>query len=234
VASPDGAEGSVTIHADARLYAGLFDGTEAATLALDPARKAYVHLVRGRLTVNGQALAGGDAALLSGEASLALTGGEPMPVFDLAPDFPLHTPTPEKRNPTMSKIVVVFHSGYGHTQRLAEAVAKGAGADLLAIDAEGNLPEAAWAALNAADAIVMGTDLHGHRELAVQEVRRRLQQGLVHPGVEGQGVCRLHQQRHDERRQAVDAALPVHPGHAAQRDLGGHRPDAVQQQGPAQ
>jgi hypothetical protein len=38
----------VTIHADARLYAGLFDGTEAATLALDPARKAYVHLVRGR------------------------------------------------------------------------------------------------------------------------------------------------------------------------------------------
>ena len=57
----------------------------------------------------------------------------------------------------MSKIVVVFHSGYGHTQRLAEAVAKGAGADLLAIDAEGNLPEAAWAALNAADAIVMGS-----------------------------------------------------------------------------
>ncbi len=60
----------------------------------------------------------------------------------------------------MSKIVVVFHSGYGHTQRLAEAVAKGAGADLLAIDAEGNLPEAAWAALNAADAIVMGSPTH--------------------------------------------------------------------------
>lgn len=57
----------------------------------------------------------------------------------------------------MSKIVVVFHSGYGHTQRLAEAVAKGAGADLVAIDPEGNLPEAAWAALNAADAIVMGS-----------------------------------------------------------------------------
>ncbi len=57
----------------------------------------------------------------------------------------------------MSKIVVVFHSGYGHTQRLAESVAKGAGADLVAIDAEGSLPEAAWAALNAADAIVMGS-----------------------------------------------------------------------------
>jgi multimeric flavodoxin WrbA len=95
--------------------------------------------------VNGQALAGGDAALLSGEASLALTGGEDAEVLvsTSPPDFPLHTPTPEKRNPTMSKIVVVFHSGYGHTQRLAEAVAEGAGADLLAIDAEGNLPEAA-------------------------------------------------------------------------------------------
>ena len=51
VASPDGAHGSVTIHADASLYAGLFDGAEVASLALDPARKAYVHLVRGTLTV---------------------------------------------------------------------------------------------------------------------------------------------------------------------------------------
>jgi len=57
----------------------------------------------------------------------------------------------------MSKIVVVFHSGYGHTLRLAQAVAEGAGAELLPIDAEGNLSEAAWAALNAADAIVMGS-----------------------------------------------------------------------------
>ena len=57
----------------------------------------------------------------------------------------------------MSKIVVVFHSGYGHTFRLAQAVAEGAGAELLPIDAEGNLSEAAWAALNAADAIVMGS-----------------------------------------------------------------------------
>jgi len=48
VAAPGGAEGAVAIHADARLYAGLLDGTEAATLTLDPARKAYVHLVRGR------------------------------------------------------------------------------------------------------------------------------------------------------------------------------------------
>lgn len=57
----------------------------------------------------------------------------------------------------MSKIVVVFHSGYGHTQRLAQSVADGAGAGLLAIDAEGNLPEGGWEVLNAADAIIMGS-----------------------------------------------------------------------------
>ena len=57
----------------------------------------------------------------------------------------------------MSKTIVVYHSGYGHTQRVAEFVAQGAGAELLAIDAEGNLPEAAWDKLAAADAIIFGT-----------------------------------------------------------------------------
>lgn len=57
----------------------------------------------------------------------------------------------------MAKIVVVYHSGYGHTAKQAEAVAQGAGAALYAIDPQGNLPEAAWQALDAADAIVMGT-----------------------------------------------------------------------------
>ena len=68
------------------MYAGLFDGTEAATLALDPARKAYVHLVRGELTVNGQTLKGGDAAKLQGESVLTLQGGNnaEVIVFDLA------------------------------------------------------------------------------------------------------------------------------------------------------
>ena len=56
----------------------------------------------------------------------------------------------------MTKIVVVYHSGYGHTKRVAETVAAGANAELIAIDAEGNLPEAAWDTLNAADAIVFG------------------------------------------------------------------------------
>ena len=57
----------------------------------------------------------------------------------------------------MSKIAVVFHSGYGHTKRMAESVAKGAGAELIAIDAEGNLSEAQWTKLLAADAIVFGS-----------------------------------------------------------------------------
>ncbi|WP_394755454.1 flavodoxin family protein [Rhodoferax sp.] len=57
----------------------------------------------------------------------------------------------------MTKVAVVFHSGYGHTLRMAQAVAEGAGAELLAIDAEGNLSDAGWASLNAADAIIMGS-----------------------------------------------------------------------------
>ncbi len=85
VASPDGAEGSVTIHADARLHAGLFDGAEEFEMPLDPARKFYVHLVRGALQVNGQALKAGDAAKLQDESRLRLNGGQDAEVlvFDL-------------------------------------------------------------------------------------------------------------------------------------------------------
>ncbi|MGJ7498923.1 flavodoxin family protein [Variovorax sp. ZT5P49] len=57
----------------------------------------------------------------------------------------------------MANIVVVFHSGYGHTQRVAQTVADGAGAQLLAIDADGNLPEGGWELLAAADAIIFGS-----------------------------------------------------------------------------
>ncbi|MCB4365918.1 flavodoxin family protein [Hydrogenophaga taeniospiralis] len=57
----------------------------------------------------------------------------------------------------MSKVVVVYHSGYGHTQRMAQAVAEGANAELIAIDADGNLPEGGWETLAAADAIIMGS-----------------------------------------------------------------------------
>jgi NAD(P)H dehydrogenase (quinone) len=57
----------------------------------------------------------------------------------------------------MSKIVIVYHSGYGHTAKIAEAVAEGSGGALLAIDAEGNLPEGGWEQLAAASAIVFGS-----------------------------------------------------------------------------
>ncbi|HZF78309.1 MAG TPA: flavodoxin family protein, partial [Rubrivivax sp.] len=57
----------------------------------------------------------------------------------------------------MSKIAVVFHSGYGHTTRMAEAVATGASGELLEIDAEGNLTDTQWATLQAADAIIFGS-----------------------------------------------------------------------------
>ena len=86
VAAPGGADGAVAIHADASMYAGLFDGAESATLELRPGRKAYVHLIRGQLQVNGQLLGAGDAALLDGERRIALSGGTQAEVlvFDLA------------------------------------------------------------------------------------------------------------------------------------------------------
>ncbi len=86
VASPDGAQGSVTIHADASVYAGLFDGDETADMALNPQRKTYVHLVRGELRANGQPLKAGDALMLEAESRLLLADGKDAEVlvFDLA------------------------------------------------------------------------------------------------------------------------------------------------------
>ena len=80
VASPDGRDGSVTIHA------GLFDGDERAELALNPARKAYVQVARGSIEVQGQALKQGDAIKLEGESLLTLARGQgaEVLVFDLA------------------------------------------------------------------------------------------------------------------------------------------------------
>ncbi len=91
VASNDGAQGSVRIDQDVRLYAGLFDGEERAELQLASGRLGYVHVARGRIEVNGVALAEGDAAKLVGEPSIALRHGDQAEVlvFDL-PDFTLH------------------------------------------------------------------------------------------------------------------------------------------------
>jgi redox-sensitive bicupin YhaK (pirin superfamily) len=87
VASGDGADGSVRIQQDARLYAGLFDGDEAATLALAPSRLGYVHLARGTLEVNGQRLGPGDALKLRDEAAIVVADGRnaEVLVFDLPP-----------------------------------------------------------------------------------------------------------------------------------------------------
>lgn len=85
IASPDGAAGAVTIHQDARVYAGLFDGAESAGLDLAPGRRAYVHVARGALQLNGQLLAAGDGARIEGEARLAFSQGRAAEVlvFDL-------------------------------------------------------------------------------------------------------------------------------------------------------
>jgi quercetin 2,3-dioxygenase len=81
VASEDGRDGSVVTHADASVYAGLFDGDESATLALPPARRAYVHVVRGTVEVTGQPLRGGDALKLEDEKSVELRHGRDAEVL---------------------------------------------------------------------------------------------------------------------------------------------------------
>ena len=89
VASPDGRDGSVTLHADATLYAGLFGAGQSARLELTPGRHAWVHVARGSVRVNGQDLAAGDAVAISNEAAVTVEGrpesdaGEVL-VFDLA------------------------------------------------------------------------------------------------------------------------------------------------------
>ncbi len=85
LASPDGMESSITINADAKLYAGLFERQQEAVLEIDPRRKAYVHLIRGTLTVNQQQLQDGDALVIADTAAITISGGEQAEVlvFDL-------------------------------------------------------------------------------------------------------------------------------------------------------
>jgi redox-sensitive bicupin YhaK (pirin superfamily) len=85
IASPDGRDGSVTIHQDAMVFAALIDGAESARHELAPGRHAYVHVARGSVRVNGTPLAGGDAAMVSGEGAIALDHGREAEVllFDL-------------------------------------------------------------------------------------------------------------------------------------------------------
>lgn len=87
VGSRDGAEGSVVVHQDIRLYAGLFDCTEEASLPIASSRLVYVHVVRGAISVNGHPLKAGDAVKLEAESLLKLSAGEnaEVLVFDLPP-----------------------------------------------------------------------------------------------------------------------------------------------------
>ena len=86
IAAADASDGSVKIHADARLYAGLFDGDEFATLAIATGRRVYVHVARGSVTVNGHALIAGDALKCIGVSEIKISGGTQAEVlvFDLA------------------------------------------------------------------------------------------------------------------------------------------------------
>ena len=85
VISPDGADGSLQIHQDARLYAGLLDGEQVAALELAPGRHAWVQVVRGKITANGAALSEGDGLALVDEPRVQLSGGQnaEVLVFDM-------------------------------------------------------------------------------------------------------------------------------------------------------
>jgi redox-sensitive bicupin YhaK (pirin superfamily) len=85
VVSPDGAEGSVAIQQDARMYAGLFDGDERAELALGNGRLAYVHVIRGHVDVNGRRVSAGDALMMQAEPQVSIANGveAEVLVFDL-------------------------------------------------------------------------------------------------------------------------------------------------------
>jgi len=85
IASPDGRDGSVTIHQDALLYATKLDGAMNVSHTLAPSRCAYVHVARGKITLNGTPLAAGDGARIEQEASLHLANGQAAEVlvFDL-------------------------------------------------------------------------------------------------------------------------------------------------------
>jgi redox-sensitive bicupin YhaK (pirin superfamily) len=88
VASPDGAAGSVRIHQDVRMYAGLFDGAEQATFETTTGRAWYLHLAHGSLKVNDTQLAAGDALMSTDAGALLIHGGQDAEVllFDLPGD----------------------------------------------------------------------------------------------------------------------------------------------------
>lgn len=88
IISPDGAEGSLSVYQDVRVYAGLFDGDESQTLVLPENRYAYVHIARGSIEINGERLSAGDGVRIRKEQQITLQNGEQAEVllFDLRPN----------------------------------------------------------------------------------------------------------------------------------------------------
>jgi len=85
IIGPDGSDGSITLHQDARIHAGLFDGDEAASMAISRGRRVYLHVARGVITANGFALKTGDALKIVNETQIELVKGQQAEVllFDL-------------------------------------------------------------------------------------------------------------------------------------------------------
>jgi len=85
IVSPDRAQGSLLIHQNAKIFAGLFDGNERAQLSTAAGRKLYVHVARGSLTANGSLLAAGDALQITDGSGLVIEHGKEAEVlvFDL-------------------------------------------------------------------------------------------------------------------------------------------------------
>lgn len=90
VASPNGKDGSVTIHSNTNLYAGLFNGSEHTSLSIENERIAYVHVARGTIQINGEDLVAGDALMLAEESQVNIANGQDAEIllFDL-PKAPL-------------------------------------------------------------------------------------------------------------------------------------------------
>ena len=86
IASPDGRDGSVSIHQDARLYAGILENGQPLALKLTPGRRGYLHVVKGAVSANGVALEAGDGARIAEESALEISGGDQSEIllFDLA------------------------------------------------------------------------------------------------------------------------------------------------------
>jgi redox-sensitive bicupin YhaK (pirin superfamily) len=85
IAAPDGRAGSVTIHQDAYVYAAVLDGKDTVTHRLEPGRRAFLHVARGSIEVNGTPLKGGDGVKISGESEISLARAAQAEVllFDL-------------------------------------------------------------------------------------------------------------------------------------------------------